>query len=73
MKNLYNITRKHLMDSNLCATSCIMKELGRKKTLTKGVHKNISQGYNKINCHIMKNLHLCCYVSIHTKFGQDPI
>ena len=30
------------------------------------VHKNVSQGYNKVNLHIMKNLHFC-YVSIHTK------
>ena len=67
--NLYqnecNITsRKHSkFDSNPCTTRCIMKKLGRKKTRTKGVHKNVRQGYNKVKLHIMKNLHLC-YVNL---------
>ena len=47
-----------LLDSNLCATIWRMKKLGSKKTRTKVVHKNVSQGYNKVKSHILKNLHL---------------
>ena len=44
------------MDSNPCTTSCIIKKLGRKKTKTKVVHNNVSQGYNRVQPHIMKHL-----------------
>ena len=54
------------MDSNPCATRWRMKNLCRKKTRTKVVHKNVSQGYIKVKRHIMKNLQLS-FVSVYTK------
>ena len=60
------------MDSNPCVTRWGMKKLGRKKTGTKVVHKNLSQGYDKVKHLIMKNQHFC-YVRIEAKFGQDQI
>ena len=60
------------MDSNPCTTRCIMKKLGRKKNRTKLVHKNVSQGYDKVKRHIMKDLHLCSY-QIRSDFKEKDI
>ena len=59
----------NLMDSNPCGIRCILKKLGIKKTRTKVVHKNVSQGYIKAKRHIMKNSQLS-YVSIQPNFEK---